>query len=72
MPFRRPLEPFLLEWMTSIKKASVLSELLALSFKGQHRRQVLVAYILFEAPFVELILELFVSIDVLSEDRSSM
>lgn len=58
--------------MTSIHKASVLSELLTLPFDGQHCSQVSIAYILFEAPLVELILELFLSIDELSETRSSI
>lgn len=58
--------------MTSIYKASVLSELLTLPSDGQHCSQVSFAYILFEAPLVELILELFLSIDELSETRSSI
>ena len=58
--------------MTSIHKASILSKLLTLSFKGQNRRQVLIPYILLEAPFVESILELFLSMNELSESYLSM
>lgn len=51
--------------MISIHEAGILSLLLTLSFERQHRRQVLIAYVLFEVPFVELILELFLSVDAL-------
>lgn len=58
--------------MTSIHKASVFPELLTLSFERQHRRQVLIAYILFQAPLIELIVQLFVSVDEVLEIWSSM
>ena len=58
--------------MASVHEAGILSELLTLPFKRQHRRQVSVSYILFEAPFVELVLELFLPIDEPLEDESSM
>lgn len=49
--------------MTAVHEPSILSELLALSFDRQHRRQLVIAYILLEAPFLELIFQLFLSVD---------
>lgn len=56
--------------MASIHKGGVLSDFLTLSFKGQHRRQVSIAYILFEAPLVELVFQLFLSDHELLDTRS--
>ena len=56
--------------MAPVFEGSILYEFFTLFLEGQHRRQVLVAQILLEAPFVELILELFLSVDELLEIRS--
>ena len=56
--------------MAPVFEGSILSELLTLSFKRQYRRQVPLCYELLEAPFLELILELFLSVDELSGTES--
>ena len=53
--------------MTSVFGAGILSLLLALSFEGQHRRQVSIAYVLLEAPFLESVLQLSLPIDELQD-----
>ena len=53
--------------MASAHEASIFTELLTLSFKRQYCGHVLVFYVLFEPPFVKLILELFLSMGELSE-----